>query len=34
MLYAFAIHRRRAGEEQPLKGILAFQLTEVESEAS
>lgn len=34
MLCAFAIHRRRSGEEEPLKEILAFQLTDVEDEAS
>jgi putative transposase len=34
MLCAFAIHRKRPGEEQPKKEILSFQLTDVEDEAS
>jgi transposase-like protein len=34
MLCAFAIHRKRPGEKQPLKEILSFQLTDVEDEAS
>lgn len=34
MLCAFAIHRKRPGEEKPLKEILSFQLTDVEDEAS
>ena len=34
MLCAFAIHRRRPGEHNPLKEILSFQLTDVEDEAS
>jgi len=34
MLCAFAVHQRRPGQDQPLKEILAFQLTDVEDEAS
>lgn len=34
MLCAFAIHRKRPGEEKPLKEIISFQLTDVEDEAS
>jgi transposase-like protein len=34
MLCAFAIHRKRPGEKQPVKEILSFQLTDVEDEAS
>lgn len=34
MLCAFGIHRKGPGEEQRLKEILSFQLTDVEDEAS
>ena len=34
MLCAFAIHRKRPGENQPQEEILSFQLTDVEDEAS
>jgi transposase-like protein len=34
MLCAFGIHRKRPGEEQRLKEILSFQLTDAEDEAS
>jgi transposase-like protein len=34
MLCAFAIHRKKPGEKQPVKEILSFQLTDVEDEAS
>ena len=34
MLCAFAIHRKRPAEKQPIKEILSFQLTDVEDEAS